>query len=65
MQQPITPPTLPNIPATNLELSTYPTSKPSSRLYSGRVKKGRKTFYGETRIGALIDQEAVEKMGVL
>jgi len=40
----------------------------SRRLGAGRAigygRKGRKTFSGETRIDALIDQEEVEKMGV-
>jgi len=31
----------------------------------GHGQKGRKTFGGETRIEALIDQGEVEKMGVL
>jgi len=31
----------------------------------GQGQKGRKTFGGETRVEALIDQEEVEKMGVL
>ena len=31
----------------------------------GQGQKGRKTFGGETREEALIDQEEVEKMGVL
>ena len=34
-------------------------------LVLGHGQKGGKTFCGETRIEALIDQEEVEKMGML